>query len=294
LCRLFGYSKQSFYKRKVPQDTSVQDQILKRSILEIKRQLPRCGVRKVQYLLNGRAKNETQKIGRDYLFSFMRERGLLVSKRKKYHITTNSKHWMRKYPNIIKDLKVTHPEQLWVADITYLQVLNKHYYLHLVTDAYSKKIVGYELSDNMLAATTLKALNKAISRRKYKTQLIHHSDRGLQYASSIYTQNLIDSDIKISMTEQSDPYENAIAERINGILKDEFRLDDVFESFELLEQQVTQAIALYNQLRPHLSIGMLTPNQAHKQQKIKLKRWKQKQPAKLVLQAVDNKYIFNQ
>jgi hypothetical protein len=109
LCRLFGYSKQSFYKRKVPQDTSVQDQILKRSILEIKRQLPRCGVRKVQYLLNGSAKNETQKIGRDYLFSFIRERGLLVSKRKKYHITTNSKHWMRKYPNIIKDLKVTHP-----------------------------------------------------------------------------------------------------------------------------------------------------------------------------------------
>jgi putative transposase len=163
-----------------------------------------------------------------------------------------------------------------------------------VTDAYSKKIVGYELSDNMLATTTLKALNKAISRRKYKTQLIHHSNRGLQYASSIYTQTLIDSNIKISMTEQSDPYENVIAERINGILKDEFRLDDVFESFELIEQQVNQAIALYNQLRPHLSIGMLTPNQAHKQQKIKLKQWKQKQPAKQVLQAVDNKYIFNQ
>jgi len=177
------------------------------------------------------------------------------AKRKNYHKTTNSWHWMRKYANIIKDLNVLHPEQLWVTDITYLQVLNKHCYLHLVTDAYSKKIVGYELNDNMLAATTLKALNKAISRRKYKTQLIHHYDRGLQYASTIYTQTLIDNNIKICMTEQSDPYENAIAERVNGILKDEFRLDDVFESFELLEQQVTQAIALYNQLRPHISIG---------------------------------------
>lgn len=283
---MFGYSKQSFYKRKPIPDTSIEEEQLKERVLKIKKQLPRCGVRKVQYLINETVMDETKKIGRDYLFSFMRERGLLVSKRKNYHKTTNSRHWMRKYPNIIKALEVSRPEQLWVADITYLQTKKQHHYLHLITDAYSKKIVGYTLSENMLATTTLKALNQAIAGRKYNNELIHHSDRGLQYSSQIYTDTLKRNDIKISMTEQSDPYENAIAERVNGILKDEFKLDEVFENFELLEQQVDQAIALYNQVRPHLSIRMLTPNQAHNQKRIKIRKWKAKHPARLALQDV--------
>jgi putative transposase len=123
----------------------------------------------------------------------------------------------------------------------------------------------------------------AVSERKYKEQLTHHSDRGLQYCSSIYTQTLIKNNIKISMTEEYDPYENAVAERINGILKAEFGLDDVFENYELLELQVQQSIALYNQLRPHMSIGLLTPNQADKQRKIKLKTWKNKTYTKLMI-----------
>jgi transposase InsO family protein len=271
---LFGYSKQAYYKFKFPIETTEDQAKLLKAVLQIRSQLPRCGVRKLHYLLQKKADHVP--IGRDRLFSFLRTRGLLVSKRKKYHKTTNSKHWMKKYPNLIKDLAITHPEQLWVADITYLESQQKHYYLHLITDAYSKKIVGYTLSDNMLATTTLKALKQAINSRKYTSNLIHHSDRGLQYSSAIYTQRLIESNIKISMTEQSDPYENAIAERVNGILKDEFGLDESFENYELMEKQVTQSIAIYNQLRPHLSIEMMTPNEAHKQPIINLKTWKQK------------------
>lgn len=293
LCRLFGYSKQSFYKRKVNNSSKVKEEVLLRRIMNLRGRLPRCGVRKLHYLLNNEVSENKTKVGRDYLFSFLRERNLLVSKRKKYHKTTNSNHWMRKYPNIIKELTINRPEQLWVADITYLQVKSKHYYLHLITDAYSKKIVGYELSDNMQATTTLKSLQKAIKNRKYPNEsLIHHSDRGLQYSSYIYTQMLKDNKIKISMTQESDPYENAIAERVNGILKDEFGLDAIFENFEMLEAQVLESIALYNQLRPHQSIKMLTPNQAHRQTKVKLKTWKTKQPSKLVLKAAENNYIF--
>ena len=187
------------------------------------------------------------KMGRDKLFSYLREEHLLVPNRKKYHKTTNSRHWMRKYPNTIKDIKIIRPEQVWVADITYLQVKKKHYYLHLITDAYSKRIVGFELSDNMLATTTLKALKKAILERVYKEKLTHHSDRGLQYCSSIYTNMLTDNNINISMTEEYDPYENAVAERVNGILKAEFGLGDIFDNHEQLELQTIQSIALYNQ-----------------------------------------------
>ncbi len=261
------------------------DEELEANILRIRHLLPRCGVRKIHYLINEN-KPLDQHIGRDHLFDFMRERSLLISKRKKYHKTTNSKHWMRKYPNIIKEIELTRPEQLWVADITYLQVNKDHYYLHLVTDAYSKKIVGYALSNNMMAATTLSALKKAIENRKYDQALIHHSDRGLQYSSEIYTQMLKNNGISISMTEQSDPYENAVAERVNGILKDEFGLDNSFENYEILEKQVAESIALYNQVRPHLSIAYLTPSQAHNQKRTKLKTWKTKQPPKPILEAV--------
>lgn len=294
LCRLFGYSKQAYYKRKLQPVPKVQKEEVLKKVLSIRKQLPRSGVRKLQYMLNESKENQSQKIGRDFLFDLMRERSLLVSKRKKYHKTTNSRHWMRKYPNSIKDLEINRPEQVWVADITYLQVQKVHYYLHLITDAYSKRIVGYQLSGNMLATTTLKALQKAIGGRQYKKGLIHHSDRGLQYSSSTYTQTLKDHDIAISMTEASDPYENAIAERVNGILKDEFGLDDVFESYGILNKQVIQSITLYNQLRPHLSINMLTPNQAHRQNKVKLRQWKTTQPSKSTSKAVNNQCNFNQ
>ena len=251
--------------------------------MNVRSQLPKSGGRKVYHMISEDLRRKNIKMGRDKLFSYLRSEHLLVPKRKKYHKTTNSKHWMRKHPNLIKDITIDRPEQVWVADITYLQVKQKHYYLHLITDAYSKRIVGFKLSDNMQAVTTLEALKIAVSEREYKEKLIHHSDRGLQYCSAIYIQKLSNNNIEVSMTEEYDPYENAVAERVNGILKEEFGMDDIFENYELLELQVVQSIALYNQLRPHMSIGLLTPNQAHKQRKIKLKTWKQKTYTKIMV-----------
>jgi transposase InsO family protein len=146
--------------------------------------------------------------------------------------------------------------------------------LHLLTDACSKKIVGYQLSDNLMSSTTVKALEMALIDRKTKNQLIHHSDRGLQYCSKDYTDLLKKNNILISMTQEYDPYENAIAERVNGILKEEFGLHEIFENYQNLNKQVTQAITLYNNFRIHMSINMITPNQAHQQKTIHLKQWK--------------------
>jgi transposase InsO family protein len=217
------------------------------------------------------------RIGRDKLFSVLRKEGLLVSRKRKYTITTNSKHWLRKYPNLTRNICLERPEQLWVADITYIDTLDGNGYLHLVTDAYSKQIMGYELCDNMETASTLKALNMALNKRKYKTsELIHHSDRGLQYCSKLYTDCLKENNIVISMTENGDPYENAIAERVNGILKDEFGLSDKLEDIVQAKKLTTQSIEIYNHLRPHLSCSMLTPNQMHQQDKIKLISFKKK------------------
>jgi putative transposase len=235
--------------------------------------MPRLGVRKLHYLLQ----ESNVPIGRDQLFGLLREKGLLVLKRRKYTITTNSKHWLRKYPNLAKNITLTHPEQLWVADITYLDTKNGHLYLHLVTDAYSKRIMGYELCENMEAASTLKALKMAVNNRQYKGNvLMHHSDRGLQYCSKLYTSCLIESGILISMTENGDPYENAIAERINGILKDEFGLYDQMEDITDAALQTNQSIDTYNNQRPHLSCSMLTPRQMHQQKEIKLKFYNKK------------------
>ena len=215
-------------------------------------------------------------MGRDKLFDLLRNEGLLILKRKRYTITTNSKHWMKKYPNLIKDLTIHRPEQVWAADITYIDTMeNGNCYLHLITDVYSKQIMGYELCDNMEASSTLKALKMAIKNRQYKEQtLIHHSDRGLQYCSKIYTETLINNKIIISMTENGDPYENAVAERVNGILKDEFGLAEQLINKDDAYKQTAQSIEIYNSLRPHLSCQMLTPNKMHLQQKITLKRYK--------------------
>jgi len=274
-CELFGFSKQAYYKHQSLKKTSGSKILkLKESVLCLRKQMPRIGVRKLYYLLNLPGKTH---IGRDKLFSVLRDEGLLVSKRRKYTVTTNSKHWLRKYPNLIKDIHLERPEQLWVADITYIDTLDGNGYLHLITDAYSKQIMGYELCENMEAASTLKALKMALAKRKYKeSELIHHSDRGLQYCSKLYTDCLKGNRITISMTENGDPYENAIAERVNGILKDEFGLSDKFENIIHAKELTNQSIKIYNHLRPHLSCSMLTPNQMHKQDKIKLISFKKK------------------
>jgi len=175
-CRLFGYSKQAYYRSQHARgNRSAERTQIKQRVLHIRRQLPRLGTRKLKFILD----RKQVSIGRDRLFDLLREEGLLIIKRKKYTVTTNSKHWMRKYPDLRRELDVNRPEQLWVADITYLDTLENNCYLHLITDAYSKKVTGHELCDNMEAASTLKAL-MALGNRKYpESELMHHSDRGL-------------------------------------------------------------------------------------------------------------------
>jgi transposase InsO family protein len=228
------------------------------------------------HILKERFAQQQIKIGRDKLFNILRDERLLVGKKKRYTKTTDSKHWMFKYSNRIKDLALRRPEQLWVADITYLYVKDTDCYLHLVTDAYSKQIMGYHLSENLAATSTVQALDMALTKRQYNGSLIHHSDRGLQYCSALYTKRLSQHDIAISMTESGSPYDNAIAERVNGILKDEFGLDEVFDNIKEVELQVRQSIEIYNTARPHISNHLLTPHQMHLQQTIKPKAWHKK------------------
>jgi putative transposase len=189
---------------------------------------------------------------------------------------------MRKYPNLTKQLELTAPEQLWVADITYLQTVSSNAYLHLVTDACSKQIMGYEPCTDMKTSSTKKALKMTSTNKEYTHKLIHHSDRGLQYCYYNYIRLLVANNIEISMTENGDPYENAIAERVNGILKDEFGLDQVFQSHEQFKQHVDHAIEIYNTFRPHCSIELLTSKQAHARTTLKVKRWQTKAPSKLI------------
>jgi putative transposase len=250
----------------------------RQKVLAIRSQLPRLGVRKLYHLLQEEFVRENIPIGRDKLFSLLREECLLIIKKRKYTKTTNSKHWMHKYSNLTKNKRPIRPEQLWVADITYLNTRQGYSYLHLLTDAYSKKIVGYELCRDMSATSTVKALKMAIAQKKYRHPIIHHSDRGLQYCSASYVQLLNKANMQISMTEDGSPYDNAVAERVNGILKDEYGLDDTFENFEQLQVQTKQAIASYNQRRPHMSCALLTPEMMHKQSKLMVKAWHKKSP----------------
>ena len=208
-------------------------------------------------------------VGRDKLFEVLRAKKMLITKRRKYVQTTDSKHWMRTYPNQAQHMTLTQPEQLWVADITYILTRQETLYLHLVTDAYSKQIMGYTVSRDLKAESTLKALQMALKKRIYPyNQIVHHSDRGLQFCSKLYVNELRKHNCQISMTQDGNPYDNAIAERVNGILKDEFYCDEPFENYESALEYVAQSIILYNTRRPHLSCSMLTPVQMHQQQEL--------------------------
>jgi transposase InsO family protein len=182
---------------------------------------------------------------------------------------------MRTYADSSKQLELKQPEQLWVADITYLSTREETLYLHLVSDAYSKQIMGFTLSKDLKAETTVKALRIALSRRFYQDRnIVHHSDRGLQYCSRAYIEELRRNKCQISMTQNGSPYDNAVAERINGILKDEFYCDEKFDSFKQAKKHVEQSILIYNTRRPHLSCSMLTPAAMHQQDFIPVKYWR--------------------
>ncbi len=218
-------------------------------------------MRKLIKSLNVEFTNANIKVGRDTLFNTLRKHQMLTLRRKISARTTNSYHRFYKYNNIIKDLEVTKPNQVWVSDITYIRTIKG--FCYLITDMHSRKIVGYDLSDSLELNGCVRALNKAIYQAKNINGLIHHSDRGIQYCSNVYTQILKRKKIDISMTEENHCYENAMAERVNGILKDEFYLDQTFDSIAHAKRATKSAINLYNEIRLHLSLDYKTPNMVY-------------------------------
>lgn len=278
LCRLFGKTRHAYYDHQWRiQGEGLKDEIVLQHVIDIRKKQKKTGTLKLHFMLQEALGQHGISIGRDYLFSLMRDHGLAIRKRRRKAITTNSRHWMRKYHNLIKELEINSPEQVWVSDITYIQLKKQWGYLSLVTDAYSKKIMGWAFRTDLGAQGCTDALEMALGNRLYpQKKLIHHSDRGSQYCSKNYVDLLTDHQVAISMTENGDPYENAIAERVNGILKDEFDLYSSNENFRETIGRIKESIQTYNHLRPHASCDFLTPEQAHFREGILKKRWKPK------------------
>lgn len=278
-CRLLGVTRQAYYQHFWNQEQLIfEDELIISEVLKIRKNHRHMGGRKLFELLQPFLLEHQIKMGRDRLFDVLSANYLLVRRRKKQTITTNSYHRFKKYPNLIRDFVPNAPNELWVSDITYWRIKDYFNYISFITDAYSRKIVGYHLGDSLQTAETIQALEMAISNlseeEKKSLQLIHHSDRGTQYCSNEYVKLLQSNNIGISMTENGDPLENAIAERVNGIIKEEYlndyQVDNVREAKELLDT----VIQLYNNERPHMSIGNLTPNQVHQNNIKKEKLWK--------------------
>jgi putative transposase len=260
------------------QEDQLSEIIILKLVEEIRKDLPGAGVAKLHFLLGDRLVSHGIKIGRDGLYSLLGRHGYLIRYRRRKPYTTNSNHPYHKYPNLIKDKLLSGPGQLWVSDITYLRLGEGFCYLSIITDAYSHKIVGYKLHGSLHAQGPIDALVMAFNGTKTQrsSNLIHHSDRGVQYCCADYVQMIEYYGIQLSMTENGDPYENAIAERINGILKGEFYLNKSFTTFLEASAVVDNAVEKYNQLRPHASCDYLTPSQAHEQSGVLKKRWKKK------------------
>lgn len=276
ICGLFGVTRQAYYKdqKKSAVTLSHHEQVLQ-LVLEKRHDHPNLGGRKLYHLLCDELRTKGIKLGRDAFFDLLSSHDLLIKNKKRKAVTTYSRHWLRKYPNLIKGLPIHAVNQVWVSDITYWSWKQKFLYLSLVTDAYSRKIVGYELSDTLETINSQRALHMAISNSNGSLQgLIHHSDRGIQYCSHQYIEMLKDHGIQVSMTEKGDPLENPIAERVNGIIKSEYLKFYKAKDLDHARRLVAKAINLYNQERPHTSCGMYTPQMIHSTN-IKPKRlWK--------------------
>jgi len=283
---LLGVTRQAFYQYFWHvEDISTEQQLVLEHIKQIRQEHPVMGCRKLFCMLQSFLLEQQIKMGRDALFDLLSAHKLLVRKRRRRVATTWSYHWLKKYPNLIKNWYPQMPEQLWVADITYVRMRKGFLYLSLITDAYSHKIMGYHIADNLAAVHTTKALEMAIASLTKSHHLIHHSDRGLQYCSSEYIELLKRNNFQISMTENGDPLENPIAERINGIIKNEYlkyySITNQSNAMQLLEKIVWK----YNQQRPHQSINMLTPEIVHQQKLLVNRKWgRQKQISNIVNQ----------
>ena len=276
LYQCFGVSKQAYYKRiKISNQKELQTTMIKEMIKPIRNLMPKCGGNKLYLNIKYDFKKQDIKMGRDNFFKLLRENHLLVKKTKRYHITTDSKHFFYKSPNLVKDLDISHSEQVFVNDITYIKLQSEHAYLALTTDAYSKKIMGWNVDTNMKVELVKGALQMALKNRTYNHETtIYHSDRGIQYCCPDFSEFAQKKGMILSTTQKSDPYENAVAERINGILKYEFGLNKVIPDLPTAKKMIKQAVDIYNNERIHYSLEMKTPEFAHKNQVHKYKSYK--------------------
>ncbi len=266
LCGWFGITRQAYYQESWKGiEVSIETEVLLKEVHQIRKDHKRIGTRKLYELLAPIMMEHKIKIGRDKLFDLLSAHHLLIRRRRRNIRTTFSNHWLRKYPNLIRSFVPTAPNQLWVSDITYWKVNNIAVYITFITDAYSHRIVGYNLGESLEAVESIKALQMALSALGAESHLnlIHHSDRGLQYCSTAYVKLLVDSDIQISMTESGDPLENAIAERVNGILKEEYLDTEQIKTVKEAIAYLHKAMKLYNNKRPHMSISNYTPDAVH-------------------------------
>ena len=220
-------------------------------------------------------------MGRDRLFKLLGEENLLVKRKRRHIVTSDSDHSLTVYDNLLKAYEMSHAEEIFVSDVTYLRTEEGFCYLAIVADAYSKKIMGKFLSRDMQKTLVLKALVEALRNRQYNGRLIHHSDQGSVYCSKSYINALKITNTLISMSGKGRAWENPYAERIIGILKGELGLDQKFETYNDVYEAVEIAVLKYNTIRPHLSCGYLTPQQAHEKGKDLINCWKKKNSKKV-------------
>lgn len=258
-------TRQNYYKARKLRDQKTLDEDLIKELVQLERALqPRLGGRKLLKILTPKLKDLGIRIGRDRFFNVLKKQGLLLEKLSSSPRTTNSYHTLPIFLNRVKDRQLTTPNQVWASDITYIRKEDTFMYLSLITDMYSRKIVGYHLAEGLDAEETLKALQMALRSKPNGARPIHHSDRGSQYCSHFYIKELEKHEMVVSMTETNHCAENALAERVNGILKQEYGLSYKFRNAMQARQAVKQAVELYNTMRPHCSLGLETPERVHR------------------------------
>jgi transposase InsO family protein len=269
-----GYTPQAYHKKtKQHFIKHVNEQLIMEQVRNMRNEQPRCGTRKLLIMLQPFFATHHITIGRDTFFNLLAKNKLLVRKTKRSTHTTNSKHHFRRYPNLAKDFVPLKAHELWVSDITYIPLKERFAYLFLITDAYSRKIVGHHVSDDMKVSSAVVALKKALAQKPIETIVIHHSDRGIQYCSTEYVALLQQHNALISMTQSGDPLENAIAERVNGILKTEL-ISSSYDDIDKAALSIARAIIIYNFKRRHSSLNYQIPNEVHQQKGPQIKRWK--------------------
>lgn len=259
-------SRQNFYKvKKCRKRKQVDEELIVETVRHVRRDHPKMGTRKLLRRLRPQWAEAGVDVGRDRLFDILRDHNMLIERKRSAPRTTFSRHNFPTYSNVLKDNPPAAPHQAWVSDLTYIRTDQGFMYLSLITDAYSRKVVGYDIGDSLEASGCLRALRQALKQLPAGSAPIHHSDRGTQYCCNAYVEKLQEHGATISMTEENHCYENAKAERMNGILKDEYGLGHTFRTKKDVKKAAEQAIWLYNNDRPHLSLDYQMPSAVHRQ-----------------------------